>query len=163
MSQFSGEAILDKLGISYSDRGNRLSFLCPIHYDTSPSAAFYQDTERFYCFSCEYYLTITGFYKKVTDATYEEAKRQLELEFGELPKPRQIDRFLISMTYEKAEACLPPLRGIIPRERFARLGDEVDLMTFAYKKRKLDEKGLDKALNLWYTRVHEEEENVRNS
>jgi len=70
--------LLVQLGLSYREKSNRLEMLCPFHDDTNPSAGFYLDTHKFFCYTCTLSLDMTGFYAKHKGITREEALRVVQ-------------------------------------------------------------------------------------
>lgn len=58
------KSLLARLGIQYRERGNRLQLCCLWHDDRNPSAAFYQDTGLFHCFTCRLTLDVISFYAR---------------------------------------------------------------------------------------------------
>jgi len=76
------EMLLDYLGIKYRVRSNRLSMCCVFHGDRNPSAGFYLDSNKFYCFTCRLSLTMLDFYAKYLGLSSAVAEEQLREQFG---------------------------------------------------------------------------------
>lgn len=147
--------ILDLLGVDYIERPNRLAFCCPHHHDTDPSAGFYLDTELAHCFSCDYTLDVVGFYAKYKDLDRSRAERDLEKEFGTLPKRRFIDYMSLARARAKAERRLEKLRpkGL---KIHAQYGELLDKVLLAYERGQIEKLKFDKALKIWYNKVDQE-------
>jgi len=149
------ETLLNLLGVEYTEKTNRLSMLCPWHDDTDPSAGFYLDTQRFFCFSCELTLDMAGFYARFKEVPYHDALRELEKEFGDLPKVRKVD--WVYMARRKAP-CERVLRGAIdtvPRAQHGYLGEQLDRALLFFERGHLDKEELDNVLSIWYNKVQE--------
>ena len=116
------EQLLQMLGLDYSPKTNRLSMLCPWHDDTDPSSGFYLDTEKFFCFSCEISYSMVEFYGRFKEIPFNEAQRQLEKEFGEIPPPRKVDRISIARALSIGNEHLKGTRGVLERDVHAFLG-----------------------------------------
>ena len=155
MKGLTPETLLDLLGVNYAEKTNRLSMLCPWHDDTDPSAGFYLDTQRFFCFSCELTLNMVGFYARFKEIPYPDSERELEKEFGIIPAGRVVDRVALARRQAKSETRLLAARGAIGREQHAYLGEQLDRALLFFERGRLNEEELDKVLEIWYNKVKE--------
>lgn len=156
MSKSDPERILDTLDVVYQLKGNRLSFLCPFHHDTDPSAAFYLDTEKAYCFTCGYSLRPIEFYARFKEISREEAAVQLGRKIGFLEnKPDPYDRLFESEIRRKADLVLERIKGVIEPLRTSALEEKIEEILWKYRHRQLDKRSVDKSYQNWYNRVED--------
>jgi len=155
VNRLSPETLLNLLGVEYAEKTNRLSMLCPWHDDTDPSSGFYLDTQRFFCFSCELTLDLVGFYAKYKEVPRQDAQRELEKEFGDLPEQRQVDRVYLARRQAPCERVLRGAIDTVPRAQHAYLGEQLDRALLYFERGHLDEKELDNVLSIWYNKVKE--------
>lgn len=155
MSEATPQAVLALCGIDYIERPNRLSFSCPFHHDTDPSAGFYLDTGLAHCFSCSYTMDVTSFYAKYRDIPYKEAERELTRRFGGAPKRREIDRTRIERERARGEALLATVRPILDRKQHSFLGEQLDRILLFFERGHLSATELDTEMRLWYNDVEE--------
>lgn len=149
------ESLLNLLGVEYAEKTNRLSMLCPWHDDTDPSSGFYLDTQRFFCFSCELTLDLVGFYSKFKEVPRQDAQRELEKEFGDLPVARKVDWVYLA---RRRAACERVLRGAldtVPRPQHGFLGEQLDRALLFFERGRLSGEELDNVLSIWYNKVEE--------
>lgn len=71
---FDNEECLKITGTYFIRKSARLSFRCPFHNDTDPSAAFYDSSQKAHCFSCKYILTPIEFYARHEQMSREKAR-----------------------------------------------------------------------------------------
>jgi len=141
------QQVLDKLGIEYLERPNRLGLRCPFHDDNKPSASIYLDTLGFYCFTCQLPLDLINFYAKVRETTYQEAV----LEIGDVKdqfKPKLNHQLILSIR-TRAELILNNLKSIITASEHGHLAEAVDEMLWNYSNRKITEANLLLSWGLW--------------
>lgn len=154
MADPTAEEILKKLRIEYFERSGRLAFRCPFHDDNDPSAGFYIDTGLAHCFSCEYTLDPIQFYAKFQGLRRSEAIRDLEKDYGPISeRKRHINRTLMALIRARSERKLARIRGKIPREVHATLGETLDRVLLAYEREQILEDKLQVAMDRWGDRI----------
>jgi len=147
--------LLNLMGLDFIERPNRLSLCCPFHHDTDPSSGFYLDTELFHCFACELTIDMTRFYAKYNEISWQAARQNLERTFGEIPRPKRIDRIKLLRHTTAAERLLVSYRERLGMQRFHHMGELLDKIKLAYQRDQIDESKLDLAMVGWYNRLEE--------
>ena len=155
MKILNPESLLTLLGVDYSEKTNRLSMLCPWHDDTDPSSGIYLDTQKFFCFSCEILLDLIGFYAKYKEIPRADAERELEKEFGILPKGWKVDRVALARRLAQGDHLLADTKSGLPLQQHAYLAEQLDRALMFFERGRLDEGELDKVLEIWYNKVEE--------
>ena len=139
---------LDKLGIEYVDRTNRLGFCCPFHHDTTPSAGLYLDTLLIHCFACEYTLGMAGFYAKAKEIPYREAL----IELGMLEEQRirpALNAQRIMRCQVQGEDWLRTMRSKLTCKLHSSRGEMLDKMVWEYSKGTITEPELVTQWEAW--------------
>lgn len=139
----SPKEVLDKLGISYRERSNRLVINCLFHHDTNPSSGFYLDTKLFHCYACELTLTTVDFYARVRGWTREQA----EAEVGEVPPPA-IDRLAVEVVRARGEGLLERMKGC-SRKDHAFKAEQLEKIIWAYQRSQITVDQFKKAFSKW--------------
>lgn len=99
----SPKELLTRLRIPFVEKGGRLSLRCPLHDDRTPSASFYLDSGRFYCFTENLSMDMVGFYARLREVSRKEAAETLGLEEKERPR---LSSLLLEKTRRAAERSL---------------------------------------------------------
>jgi DNA primase len=131
--------VLDALGVEWAERGGRLMFLCPIHGDTTPSGVVYADEGRFFCFGCEERGDLVDFWAKARGVPRERAAVEMSDALGRrVGTVPPVDMGPAWAAKAIMESRLEELRDKLPMGEHATLGERIDKITWAYRKRKLD-------------------------
>jgi len=150
----SPRELLVRVGIPHMEKSNRLQLLCPFHDDTNPSAGFYLDTERFYCFTCDLSLSVEAFYARFHSLSIKQARMQLtggELE--EISPKRSLD--WVQRKRGGVEMILKELKGLVRCQEFGILSEEVDMMLDQVAEGRMMESEGESQLEGWYQMVEE--------
>lgn len=115
------EQVLQRLGLPYQSRGNRLQTCCPFHDDRDPSAGFYLDTKLFHCYACELTLDVQGFYAKVKGISRAKAMADLGIE----DVRHAVFGTEIACLRLEGE-CVLKTRTDLPRKTHAAMGEKLD-------------------------------------
>lgn len=145
------QELLDKLGIQYQSKTNRLQMKCFWHNDRNPSSGFYLDTQRFFCFSCEITLDMAGFYAKYREISRNEALRELGLE-------EQVDRGYDRVRLQRFNLIGERLLGErkwVGRLKHAALAEIKDKIEWAYERHLLNNLQFDLAIARWYQKIYD--------
>ncbi len=142
------EKILTLVGVPYTDKVSRLEIHCPFHHDVNPSAGFYRDTGRFWCFTCELLLDVAGFYARLRGIPYREAKRALGLDTDEQDQKEQTQKTVVaSLDYERARGE-GTLRSVTT-ERRVEAGEKLDKILWCLLHGKITSEQAGAALVRW--------------
>lgn len=134
------DKLLDKLGIEFVDKTSggtgRWSICCPFHDDRTPSAAFYEDSHIFHCFTCQLSLPMIQFYKRVhkergVDLPDEGVMRTL-FPNGYRGKPKS-NQFLLRKQRLRMEKRLFSTPRTMSRQMFGSLEDKINKISYAYQ------------------------------
>lgn len=151
------KALLDRLGLDYAEKSNRLQMVCPFHPDRNPSSGFYLDTEKFFCFACELSLDVVGFYAKYRETDRNTAARDLGVDPDPVVK---FDRTKANYTRTKAERELKGRKGL-PRITHSALGERLDRILWMYGEGDLNDDTLNEAMDRWYLDLETESGKLR--
>lgn len=143
------------LKIQYKEKGNRYELLCPLHDDHSPSAGFYKDTQRFYCYTCGLSLTKAQLYAKVTGEDPRKAKTivgehvDLKIEEARREKVRKLQRKLVRVIHELKEA-----RGEeLGREKMAEAYEVGSRILYLWRISAVTEEKVKRWWDQWYKEI----------
>lgn len=138
MGNLNPKSLLEHLGIAYDDRPNRLRLCCPFHDDRNPSAGFYEDSEKFFCYTCSLSLDLVGFYAKHQGVSRSKAETELEKVFGDLPKLEIEDRKeRINRIRSRTDRVLDGLKKLGLRECVKR-EEALELVVWQYERGKIN-------------------------
>jgi len=150
----SPRELLVRVGIPHQEKSNRLQLLCPFHDDTNPSAGFYLDTERFYCFTCDLSLDVIGFYAKFHGIPVRQARGQLVPGQLEESSPRRSMEW-VQRKRSVIEQILKELKEVAGSQEFAILSEQVDQMMDQVVEGSLGQDEGESMLEGWYRMVEE--------
>lgn len=141
--------ILGLLSLDFEDRGDALMLVCPLpeHADTRASFRVWVNDSRFYCFGCEKSGDAADLYAAVRGLTKDEGLEEIEKLTGEPVAPRKAQpRQPEANARGRGEDALTELRGEIPAEAHATLGERLDKICWAYRKQLITEEQLEPAI-----------------
>jgi len=145
--------LLGMVGIEHQEKSNRLQLLCPFHDDTNPSAGFYLDTERFYCFTCDLSLDLVGFYAKLKGILPSVARNELEKTTGVRLKRKNVSPEYVRFQRVATDKILVSLKDRFTCKEFGILEEQLDQILDQIGKGELDEETGDALVQDWYKMV----------
>ncbi len=148
MAVIDGREVLNALGIEWTERGERLMFLCPIHGDTDPSGCVWVDEGRYFCFGCEEQGDLIDLWARTRGVAKERAAEEMSTALGRPVAPVPAVNMEPALAVKAImESRLEDLkdRGI-SMEVHAKLGERIEKTIWAYRKRKITSAQLDGAL-----------------